>query len=128
MHIVGLRKYLSPEIAVRKFCGILPPPCFMVNNVEEKTLLKRIQQCSFRTNQAACHSLSNPLSMATSKSFIKANSQTELAGQQADRKLDRLDSLRGSVSDVMAEDTFGPLSNVRYASSLFCAYTLSFHS
>jgi hypothetical protein len=62
--------------------------------------------------------------MATSKSFIKANSQTELAGQQADRKLDRLDSLRGSVSDVMAEDTFGPLSNVRYASSAFCACTL----
>jgi nitric-oxide synthase len=66
--------------------------------------------------------------MATSKSFIKANSQTELAGQQADRKLDRLDSLRGSVSDVMAEDTFGPLSNVRYASSSFCAYTLFFQS
>lgn len=64
--------------------------------------------------------------MATSKSFIKANSQTELAGQQADRKLDRLDSLRGSVSDVMAEDTFGPLSNVRYAvaSSAICAYTV----
>jgi len=35
--------------------------------------------------------------------------------------LDRLDSLRGSVSDVMAEDTFGPLSNVRYASSAFSA-------
>jgi hypothetical protein len=100
----------------------------MVNNVDEETLLRRIVQCSFQTNQAACHTLSNPLSMATSKSFIKANSQTELAGQQADRKLDRLDSLRGSVSDVMAEDTFGPLSNVRYASSLFCAYTLYFHS
>lgn len=51
--------------------------------------------------------------MASSKSFIKANSQTELAGLQVDRKLDRLDSLRGSVSDIMSEDTFGPLSNVR---------------
>jgi len=82
---------------------------------EEGTRLNK--QCSLSTNKAACHSLSNPLSMATSKSFIKANSQTELAGQQAERKLDRLDSLRGSVSDVMAEDTFGPLSNVRYSSS-----------
>ncbi|KAJ9597797.1 hypothetical protein L9F63_011405 [Diploptera punctata] len=54
-------------------------------------------------------------SMATSKSFIKANSQTELAGQHGDRKLDRLDSLRGSISDMMSEDTFGPLSNVRFA-------------
>lgn len=84
---------------------------------EECTRLSK--QCSLSTNKAACHSLSNSLSMATSKSFIKANSQTELAGQQAERKLDRLDSLRGSVSDVMAEDTFGPLSNVRYASSAF---------
>lgn len=64
--------------------------------------------------------------MATSKSFIKANSQTELAGQQADRRLDRLDSLRGSVSDVMAEDTFGPLSNVRYAATLLRAPTFYF--
>ncbi|XP_067008227.1 nitric oxide synthase, salivary gland [Anabrus simplex] len=54
-------------------------------------------------------------SMASSKSFIKANSQTELAGLQTERKLDRLDSLKGSVSDVMSEDTFGPLSNVRFA-------------
>ncbi|CAG2057144.1 unnamed protein product [Timema podura] len=51
--------------------------------------------------------------MASSKSFIKANSQTELACQHTERRLDRLESLRGSVSDVMAEDTFGPLSNVR---------------
>nr|CAD7595373.1 unnamed protein product [Timema genevievae] len=54
-------------------------------------------------------------SMASSKSFIKANSQTELACQHTERRLDRLESLRGSVSDVMAEDTFGPLSNVRFA-------------
>ncbi|XP_049776657.1 nitric oxide synthase, salivary gland [Schistocerca cancellata] len=58
---------------------------------------------------------SNKFTMASSKSFIKANSQTELAGLQVDRKLDRLDSLRGSVSDIMSEDTFGPLSNVRFA-------------
>ncbi|KAK7869083.1 hypothetical protein R5R35_000802 [Gryllus longicercus] len=55
------------------------------------------------------------ISMASSKSFIKANSQTELAGLQAERRLDRLDSLKGSVSDIMSEDTFGPLSNVRFA-------------
>nr|CAD7260092.1 unnamed protein product [Timema shepardi] len=53
-------------------------------------------------------------SMASSKSFIKANSQTELACQHTERRLDRLESLRGSVSDVMAEDTFGPLSNVSF--------------
>lgn len=54
-------------------------------------------------------------SMATSKSFIKANSQSELGSIH--RKLDRLDSLRGgssSISEPLLEDTFGPLSNVRY--------------
>lgn len=50
--------------------------------------------------------------MASSKSFIKANSQTDMS---AKRNLDRLDSLRGSVGDNVAEDTFGPLSNVRFA-------------
>lgn len=49
-------------------------------------------------------------SLATSKSFIKANSQTEVSGL---KKLDRLDSLRGSTTDSQTEDTFGPLSNVR---------------
>jgi nitric-oxide synthase len=49
--------------------------------------------------------------MGSSKSFIKANSQAEPSAPE--RKLDRLDSLRGSVSDVMSEDNFGPLSNVR---------------
>lgn len=49
--------------------------------------------------------------MATSKSFIKVNSQSDI---QNIRKLDRLDSLRGgSVSDPLTEDNFGPLSNVR---------------
>lgn len=51
------------------------------------------------------------MSMATSKSFIKANSQTDMT---AIKKLDRLDSLRGSsLSEPLLEDTFGPLSNVR---------------
>lgn len=50
-------------------------------------------------------------SLATSKSFIKANSQTEVSNS---KKLDRLDSLRGSTTDSQTEDTFGPLSNVRY--------------
>lgn len=52
------------------------------------------------------------INLATSKSFIKANSQTEVSGS---KKLDRLDSLRGSTTDSQAEDTFGPLSNVRFA-------------
>jgi nitric-oxide synthase len=50
------------------------------------------------------------MTMATSKSFIKANSQSEIPTA---KKLDRLDSLRGSVSEPLLEDTFGPLSNVR---------------
>lgn len=49
-------------------------------------------------------------SMASSKSFIKANSQTDMG---AKKHLDRLDSLRGSLSDNFAEEIFGPLSNVR---------------
>ncbi|XP_063930433.1 nitric oxide synthase, salivary gland isoform X2 [Zophobas morio] len=52
------------------------------------------------------------MTMASSKSFIKANSQSEIATA---KKLDRLDSLRGSVSEPLLEDTFGPLSNVRFA-------------
>ncbi|XP_076253398.1 nitric oxide synthase isoform X1 [Rhynchophorus ferrugineus] len=55
-------------------------------------------------------------SMASSKSFIKANSQSELGSVK--RPLDRLDSLRGgssSISEPLLEDTFGPLSNVRFA-------------
>ncbi|EEB12398.1 Nitric-oxide synthase, salivary gland, putative [Pediculus humanus corporis] len=50
-------------------------------------------------------------SLASSKSFIKLNSQVEPNPPQ----LDRLDSMKGSMSDVMAEDTFGPLGNVRFA-------------
>ncbi|XP_046390490.1 nitric oxide synthase-like protein isoform X2 [Ischnura elegans] len=66
-------------------------------------------------------------SLAASKSFIKMNSQTEQmsasgaasgggsSGGGDKKTLDRLDSLRGSVSDIMSEDNFGPLSNVRFA-------------
>ncbi|KAK6625189.1 hypothetical protein RUM43_005480 [Polyplax serrata] len=50
-------------------------------------------------------------SLASSKSFIKLNSQAE----PTHPNLDRLDSMKGSLSDVMAEDTFGPLGNVRFA-------------
>lgn len=52
------------------------------------------------------------ISLATSKSFIKANSQTEVGNM---KKLDRLDSLKGSTTESQNEDTFGPLSNVRFA-------------
>ncbi|XP_055612543.1 nitric oxide synthase-like, partial [Uranotaenia lowii] len=62
----------------------------------------------------------------------KANSRSDMNKQQAQagRKFDRLDSLRGSTTDTISEETFGPLSNVRFAvfalgSSAypnFCAY------
>ncbi|NP_001161704.1 nitric oxide synthase [Nasonia vitripennis] len=52
------------------------------------------------------------VSLGTSKSFIKANSQT---GRGKFKKIDRLDSLRGSTIDSQVDDTFGPLSNVRFA-------------
>ena len=56
------------------------------------------------------YKLKNNFSLGTSKSFIKVNSQT---GVQKSKKLDRLDSLRGSTTDSQVDDTFGPLSNVR---------------
>ncbi|KRT82107.1 hypothetical protein AMK59_3120, partial [Oryctes borbonicus] len=52
------------------------------------------------------------MTMQTSKSFIKANSQSDIT---VAKKLDRLDSWRESVSEPLLEDTFGPLSNVRFA-------------
>ncbi|XP_050084413.1 nitric oxide synthase isoform X1 [Anopheles aquasalis] len=54
---------------------------------------------------------------ASSRSFIKANSRSELpkCGPMGVRKMDRLDSLRGSTTDTLSEETFGPLSNVRFA-------------
>ncbi|CAH1168649.1 unnamed protein product [Phyllotreta striolata] len=54
------------------------------------------------------------ISMATSKSFIKVNSQSDLPAKS--KKLDRLNSLRGSLlSEPLLDDSFGPLSNVRFA-------------
>lgn len=68
----------------------------------------------------------------SSKSFMKANSRSDFgkANFQQVRKMDRLDSLRGSTTETYTEETFGPLSNVRFAvfalgSSAypnFCAY------
>lgn len=50
--------------------------------------------------------------MATSKSFIKVNSQSDIPSKS--KKLDRLNSLRGSLlSEPLLDDSFGPLSNVR---------------
>ncbi|XP_037052326.1 nitric oxide synthase isoform X2 [Bradysia coprophila] len=68
----------------------------------------------------------------SSKSFMKANSKSDLTKSlQHLKKFDRLESLRGSTTtDSYSEETFGPLSNVRFAvfalgSSAypnFCAY------
>ncbi|XP_063821545.1 nitric oxide synthase-like protein [Ostrinia nubilalis] len=55
--------------------------------------------------------------MLTPKSFIKANSQMELQRYAAGnpKKLSRLESLKGSATDATSIDSFGPLSNVRFA-------------
>lgn len=54
--------------------------------------------------------------VTSSKSFIKANSRSDVGRQSIQhKKIDRLDSLRGSVSESFANETFGPLSNVRYS-------------
>lgn len=67
-----------------------------------------------------------------SKSFMKANSRSDVGkvNFQQIRKMDRLDSLRGSTTETYSDETFGALSNVRFAvfalgSSAypnFCAY------
>ncbi|ODM95587.1 Nitric oxide synthase [Orchesella cincta] len=54
------------------------------------------------------------LSMASSKSFIKMNSQTDSVA--AERRFDRNDSLKGSqISDIMSDDNLGPLRNITFA-------------
>ncbi|KAK5644702.1 hypothetical protein RI129_006002 [Pyrocoelia pectoralis] len=59
------------------------------------------------------HSGENKFGLASSKSFIKVNSQSDI---QNLKKMRRFDSLRGSsVTDLLIEDSFGPLSNVRFA-------------
>lgn len=48
---------------------------------------------------------------------MKANSRADFTKFNFPqlRKIDRLDSLRGSTSETYSEETFGPLSNVRFA-------------
>lgn len=48
----------------------------------------------------------------SSKSFMKANSRSDFnkANFQQVRKMDRLDSMRGSTTETYTEETFGPLS------------------
>ncbi|XP_013182279.1 PREDICTED: nitric oxide synthase-like protein [Papilio xuthus] len=55
--------------------------------------------------------------MLTPKSFIKANSQIELQRYASGnpKQLSRLESLKGSATDATSIDSFGPLSNVRFA-------------
>lgn len=50
----------------------------------------------------------------SSKSFIKANSRSDVNRKKSQPKIDRIDSLRGSCSDSLFHETFGPLSNVRF--------------
>lgn len=52
--------------------------------------------------------------VTSSKSFIKANSRIDVSRKKSQPKIDRLDSLRGSCSDSVFHETFGPLSNVRF--------------
>ena len=68
----------------------------------------------------------------SSKSFMKANSKNDFGrmAMQQMRKIDRVNTLRGETTETYSEETFGPLSNVRFAvfalgSSAypsFCAY------
>lgn len=52
----------------------------------------------------------------SSKTFMKANSRNDMGKVlQNVKKMDRLDSLRGSTSEIFNDETFGPLSNVRFA-------------
>ncbi|XP_047505160.1 nitric oxide synthase-like protein isoform X1 [Pieris napi] len=55
--------------------------------------------------------------MLTPKSFIKANSQIEMQRYAVanPKQLSRLESLKGSATDATSIDSFGPLSNVRFA-------------
>lgn len=63
--------------------------------------------------------LSTFLSIAkSSKSFIKANSRIDMNRKKSQPKIDRLDSLRGSCSDSLFHETFGPLSNVRFVKEI----------
>ncbi|XP_043950192.1 nitric oxide synthase isoform X2 [Drosophila biarmipes] len=71
---------------------------------------------AMRVQESDEHGLQDS-SIGSSKSFMKASSRQEfmkLPLQQVTR-IERWDSLRGSTSDTITEETFGPLSNVRFA-------------
>ncbi|XP_033173190.1 nitric oxide synthase isoform X2 [Drosophila mauritiana] len=71
---------------------------------------------AMRVQESGEHGLQDS-SIGSSKSFMKASSRQEfmkLPLQQV-KRIDRWDSLRGSTSDTFTEETFGPLSNVRFA-------------
>uniref|UniRef100_A0A453YZV7 Nitric oxide synthase n=2 Tax=Anopheles gambiae TaxID=7165 RepID=A0A453YZV7_ANOGA len=73
---------------------------------------------AMKLHESGHHQAHSELTIAaSSKSFIKANSRSDLGkfGPMGGRKIDRLDSLRGSTTDTLSEETFGPLSNVRFA-------------
>ncbi|XP_059050101.1 nitric oxide synthase-like protein [Achroia grisella] len=61
--------------------------------------------------------ISGNVQSLTPKTFIKANSQMEFQRYTSGttKKLSRLESLKGSVTDATSIDSFGPLSNVRFA-------------
>ncbi|KAH8412332.1 hypothetical protein KR009_001346 [Drosophila setifemur] len=73
---------------------------------------------AMRVQESGEHGLQDSsIAVTSSKSFMKASSRQEfmkLPLQQV-KKIDRWDSLRGSTSDTFTEETFGPLSNVRFA-------------
>ncbi|XP_030383405.1 nitric oxide synthase [Scaptodrosophila lebanonensis] len=73
---------------------------------------------AMRVQESGEHGLQDSsIAVGSSKSFMKASSRQEfmkLPLQQV-KKIDRWDSLRGSTSDTFTEETFGPLSNVRFA-------------
>ncbi|KAH8244204.1 hypothetical protein KR026_002328 [Drosophila bipectinata] len=73
---------------------------------------------AMRVQESGEHGLQDSsIGVSSSKSFMKASSRQEfmkLPLQQV-KKIDRWDSLRGSTSDTFTEETFGPLSNVRFA-------------
>ncbi|VVC89726.1 unnamed protein product [Leptidea sinapis] len=55
--------------------------------------------------------------LLTPKTFIRANSQIEFQRYAVTnpKQLSRLESLKGSATDTTSIDSFGPLSNVRFA-------------
>ncbi|KAH8376618.1 hypothetical protein KR093_000413 [Drosophila rubida] len=73
---------------------------------------------AMRVQESGEHGLQDSsMGVSSSKSFMKASSRQDfmkLPLQQV-KKIDRWDSLRGSTSDTFTDETFGPLSNVRFA-------------